>query len=322
VRRLSPAFLTMAMLGIVGLLVVAYIGKKLLAREAAPVVDNRISVPMALTDLEPGVRLTEAHLAMGPADRTKITRDTVLTNRVLIGRVVKNKITGAQPISTQDLYPPGERAPWKLEPGMVAVTMQVQPPFAAEKGQYVNVHFVPTADPDAEKTGGQIITLFRGVKVLDISSNSGMRSNLNVAFELTHEQSSIMLLAKDKGTLSFTYAPEGKGDGGVALSDEDRATLYEILHYTPTPEQKPEPPFRTDTFKGSRHGLNSFRGGLLIDDLYVNPNFQSNDNNTDPRYNRGNGAGSGNGNRGGNQQESGAGPSGPPSARLPQPPVL
>ena len=101
-RRITPALLTVVMLGVVGLLVVAYIGKKLLAREAPAPVDTRMSVPMALTELEPGTRITEAHLAMGPVDRTKVTRDTVLTSRVLLGRVVKNKIEAAQPLSTLD----------------------------------------------------------------------------------------------------------------------------------------------------------------------------------------------------------------------------
>jgi len=264
VRRLSPAFLTVAMLGVVGLLVVMYIGKKLLAREAPAPVDNRISVPMALADLEPGTRVTEAHLATGPADRSKIGRDVVLTSRVLVGRVVKNKITAAQPISSQDLYPPGESAPLQIDPGMVAVSVDAPGPFVARTHQYVNVHFTPAADPDSDRTGGSIMTLFDGVKVLAISGAGGGRMGTSVTLELTKEQANILLLARDKGTLNFTFAPSGKGTGVVGVSDEDRATLYEILGYSPEPPASRNPPVTTDVFIGKARSVNLFRDGRPI----------------------------------------------------------
>jgi len=272
VRRLSPAFLTVAMLGVVGLLVVMYVGKKLLAREAPAPVDNRISVPMALTDLEPGTRVLEAHLATGPADRTKIDRHVALSPRVLVGRVVKNKITATQPISTLDLYPPGEDAPLDIDPGMVAVVVGAPSPFVARRGEYVNVHFTPSSDPDSDLTGGRIMTLFQGVKVLQLVSTGRGGGEAGVKLELTKEQANILLLAQDKGTLNFTLAPEGKGTGVVAVSDADRATLYEILGYKPTPESPAIPPFSTDLFHGTSHGVNSFRNGRFVDDVQRDEN--------------------------------------------------
>jgi pilus assembly protein CpaB len=254
----------MAMLGVVGLLVALYVGKKLLARDTSPPRDAVINVPMALTDLEPGTRITEAHVAMGPALESKITRDVVRTSRVVVGRVVKNKLLAAQPIKTTDLYPPGQNAPLELEPGMVAVTVPLTSPTAAQRGQYVNVHFTPATDPDAAETGGQTMTLFRGVKILELAG--GGRGSASVTLELTREQSNILLLAKDRGTLNLVYAPEGKGNGGVAVSDEDRATLYEILNYHPKPETPPVPPFRTDVFRGSTRGSYYFRNGAQLDD--------------------------------------------------------
>lgn len=263
VRRMSPAFLTIAMLGVVGLLVVMYIGKKLLAREAPAPADTRLTVPMALSELEPGTRVTEAHLAMGPIDRSKVTRDTVLTSRVLVGRVVKNKINAAEPIKSLDLYPPGKNAPLEISPDMVAVSVSAPAPFVAEKGQYVNVHFIPSSAPDDEKTGGRILTLFQGVKVLELGAVGGGRSELNVTLELTREQANIILLARDKGALDFTFAPGGKGTGVVAVSDQDRATLYEILGYSPEPPEEPAPPFTTEIFSGPGRGVNTFRNGRL-----------------------------------------------------------
>ncbi|WP_437186185.1 Flp pilus assembly protein CpaB [Planctomicrobium sp. SH668] len=266
-RRLSPAFLTIAMLGVVGLLVVLYVGKKLLARDVAPPSNPSVNVPMALTDLEPGTRITDAHLATGPTSRADLGRDVVLTSRALVGRVVKNKITGAQPISSADLYPPGQNAPLIIEPGNVAATVAIDSPFAATRGQFVDVHFTPSADPDQEETGGTIMTLFRGVKILEISGSAANRNATNVTLELSREQSNIILLAKDRGSLNLVYAPEGRGSGVVGVSDEDRATLYEILGYKKKPEVPEVPPFQTELFQGTGgRDIHYFRDGRRIGD--------------------------------------------------------
>lgn len=270
-RRLSPALLTMVMLGVVGLLVVMYVGKKLLARDAGPPPDPTVSVPMSLTDLEPGTRITEAHIANGPSLRSKLTRDTVMNSRALVGRVVKNKILATEPIKSTDLYAPGQNAPLNLEPGMVAVTVPITAPFAATRGQYVDVHFTPSSDPDQESTGGRIMTLFKGVKILEMSA--GSRLGANVTLELTREQANIILLAKDRGTLNFVYAPEGKGTGGIAVNDQDRATLYEILGYTPKPPEPADPPFITEIFKGpgGSREARAYRNGRLQQSYFDSP---------------------------------------------------
>lgn len=274
-RRLSPALLTMVMLGVVGLLVVLYVGKKLLARDSGPPPDPTVSVPMSLTDLEPGVRITEAHLANGPTLRSKLARDVVLTNRSLVGRVVKNKILATQPIKSSDLYAPGQNAPLALEPGMVAVMVQMSSPFNAKVGQYIDIHFTPDTDPEKDETGGRIMTLFKGVKILEMTASNANRGSANVTLELTREQATVILLAKDKGTLNFVYAPEGKGNGGIALSNDDRATLYEILGYTPKPDVPPTPPYVTEVFKGPTHGSRLFKDGRVYDPSSFNFN-QSN----------------------------------------------
>lgn len=320
-RRLSPALLTMVMLGVVGLLVVLYVGKKLLARDSGPPPDPTVSVPMSLTDLEPGVRISEAHLANGPALRSKLARDVVLTNRSLVGRVVKNKILATQPIKSSDLYAPGQNPPLELEPGMVAVMVQMTSPFNAKTGQYVDVHFTPSADPDQEETGGRIMTLFKGVKILEMSASQANRGAANVTLELSREQATIILLAKERGTLHFVFAPEGKGSGGIALNDEDRATLYEILGYSPKPDVPPTPPYVTEIFKGPNHSAQSFRNGRVYDptnvhlngNLPVNPPRTGRYPQTPPGNMNTNPGGGGNYEAGGN---GGSLPSGP-SAALP-----
>lgn len=266
------------MLGVVGLLVALYFGKRLLARDVPAPVDELVSIPMALTDLEAGTRLTEAHVGMGSARQSKITRDVVRTSRVLVGRVVKNPIKAAQPISTLDLYPPGKSAPLDIAPGMVAVTLPLSSPVAAEVGQYVNVHFTPSSDPDNAETGGQILTLFNGVKILALTAQTqggGARGGVNVTLELTKEQSNIILLAKDRGTLNMVFNPEGKGTGGVAVNDADRATLYQILGYHPKPETKPVPPFQTEIFPGAGRKVNAYQDGVLTTVPDINNNAGS-----------------------------------------------
>ena len=91
-KRLSPAFLTMLMLLVVGGLVVMYVGKRLLAKpEVAK--EQTITVPMAVQDLPVGTVITEAHLAKGRILPSKLEAEHALTNGPLIGRVVKNPIT-------------------------------------------------------------------------------------------------------------------------------------------------------------------------------------------------------------------------------------
>jgi pilus assembly protein CpaB len=74
--------------------------------------------------------------------------------------------------------------------------------------------------------------------------------------ELTPEQANIILLAKDKGELNLTYTPDGQGDGGVALADDDRAFLEEILGLSPPPE--PKKPILTEHYRGAGRGVMAF----------------------------------------------------------------
>lgn len=266
--KLSPAFLTVGMLGVVGLLVTGYFAKKMFAVEQRPG-DPLINVPMALQNLTPGTKITDAHLALGPAREGSLSREIVRTSRILVGRVVKNAITAAEPISTLDLYGPGEGPAPDIEPGMRAVTVPISANTVAAAGQYVDVHFTPGSDPEAADNGGRIMTLFKGIKLLSIETNnrSTISDTASVTLELTPEQANIILLAKDRGDLNLVYTPEGKGHGGVAVNDEDRATLYEILGYTPKPAQDPVKPFETEVFRGSGRQVHSFRDGKYTDSL-------------------------------------------------------
>ncbi len=273
-RRLSPALLTMLMLGVIGLLVALYFGKKLFAKAEAPPTDELINIPMALTDLEPGTKITEAHVGLGKAYASNISRDVVRTNRVLVGRVVKTAITAAQPISTFDLYPVGQTPAPKIAPGLRAVTISMDDSNVIngviQPGQFVDVHFTPSVVPGGRNRGGMTMTLFKGVEVEAINGNSiatdaaGRAST--VTMELTPEQANIILLAKDKGQLNLVYNPEGKGLGTIALDDADRATLDQILGLKEEePEKEKDPAYVTETYSGAGRRLQQFRDGLRTD---------------------------------------------------------
>ena len=271
-KRLTPASLTMVMLVVVGLLVTGYVAKNLLARTDLPPEDPIVTVPMALADLKPGTIITEGHIATGRLRDSMMTPETIRSDRIVIGRVVKAPLRAAQPILTTDLYPPGEFPPLDLAPGMRAVPISPAGGSAAvdglvRPGQYVDVHFTPVSYRDQELTGGLTMTLFDGVKVLALNrSTSGgalvTRGENSITLELTEQQANIVILAQGKGDLALSYTNDGAGDGGIAVNREDRATLDEILGLAPLPV--PEEPFTSEIFYGSSRSVLRFEGQRQI----------------------------------------------------------
>jgi pilus assembly protein CpaB len=259
VKFLTPAFLTIILLLVVGGLVLAYVVKSLFAAEPEVAVERR-NFPMAIADLEPGTVLTAAHLAMGPYPVTETKSTFARSDSILIGRVVKTALKAAKPIDTLDLYPPGEGPKPDLAPGMRAVSINLNDGSAAvdglvKAGDYVDVHFSPTGYDDERFRGGLTMTMFKGVKVvkLDAASRASSRA---ITLELTPEQANILLLAERKGSLNMTYTPEGAGSGGVAIADADKAYFEEILGLAPAPE--PEKPFVTEHYQRGGRNTRAF----------------------------------------------------------------
>ena len=281
-KKISPAFLTLTMLGVVGMLVTLYFAKQMLATEAVVREDPVMQIPMALTDLAPGTLITEAHLGLGRALEDEISPNTVIKERVLVGRIVKEPIAAAEPISTVALYAPNEGPPLDIESGMRAVTLSVGDASNGmarllKVGQYVDVHFTPADLPEFDQSGGLIMTLFKGVKVLALNgvhsgNSSTRRTQASVTLELSPSQANIVLLAKDRGVLNLAYTPDGKGTGTIAVSTENRATLDQILGLAP-PEEKPAAPketaFVTETFAGGSRGMHSFVDGRRTDQFAI-----------------------------------------------------
>ncbi len=280
-RRLTPAVLTLIMFGVVGLLVAAYVAKNLLAREETVAQPTTRNVPMAVSDIPAGSVITANHLGMGPYPIERLDRDMLLVNRVIEGRVAKEDIKAAQPIRANQLYQPGELPSLsdKVGPGMRAVTVEVANSGAmvdglVKPGEYVDVLFTYNASGDSDQfQGGLTMRLFEGVKVIaynrSLQQSRIDRSGNRVTLELSGPQANIITLAKDRGALTLTYNPAGAGDGGLALTSEERVTLYEILGLKP---QSPDPvPFMSEVYRGSSRATTYFsdKGRLL--DGYIAP---------------------------------------------------
>ncbi|GAB4156930.1 MAG: hypothetical protein Tsb009_33950 [Planctomycetaceae bacterium] len=284
-KILTPARVTLLMLFAIGGLIAAYVAKGLMASDEAPVKIETRAVPMAVADLKPGTVITEAHLGLGrmPVNELSDYPGMLLDNRGIVGRVVRSPIRAGTPILSKQLYQPGERPPLEVGEGMRAVSVALSGQVALvdgriQPGQFVDVHMTPNAEArnDQRYRGGITLTLFKGVKVLAVNSGaSGSSSRLSpsgssnsVTLELTPGQANIIILAARRGEITLSYNPEGRGDGGVGVTDENRATLEEILGLRPVP--RPPQPFVSETFKGSSRTTLQFQNGRRLNDTRPN----------------------------------------------------
>lgn len=276
-RILTPARVTILMLLVVGGLVAFYVAKNVFAAdEPAPADSQTRAVPMAVSDLKPGTIVTEAHLGLGRLQTSKFKDypGMLLENRAIVGRVVKKPVLAGTPIISSDLFDPGEIPPLQVAAGMRAIAVSLKGQTALVDGrigpgQYVDVHMTVT---DSQRTdggnqprgGGVTLTLFKGVRVLAINSTTARalgRDNSNsVTLELTSGQANIMILAANRGEITLSYNPEGRGNGGVGVNNENRATLDEILGMTSA-----NGTYEIEAYRGSGRSTLKFRGGKRVD---------------------------------------------------------
>jgi pilus assembly protein CpaB len=275
-KRLTPAAVTLMTVVVIGLLVTAYFAKMLMAEEPkarlldrpeAATIEFR-EIPLTLSPLEPGTQLTAAHLGTGRVPVNALGPETLLAEKGLIGRVVKEAIPAGRPIRSNQLYPLGQRPPLAVSSGMRAVSVSFSPRGSfvgglLQKGQYVDVYLTPRLDNNQSSRlrDGVTVTLLTGVRVLAVgetpeTESAKSESANTVTLELTPEQANILILAHEKGEIALGYNPDGKGNGGVAVKSQDRATMDEILglnHPEPaTPVKAVSPkPFTSETFKGT-----------------------------------------------------------------------
>ncbi|WP_166825019.1 Flp pilus assembly protein CpaB [Thalassoroseus pseudoceratinae] len=275
-KKLTPALVTLLMLGVVGLLIGVYIFKKLTAGDDVAEAPRTRNVPMAIADIESGTLITEAHLGQGPVLTDEMERDTLLNNRVIVGRVAKTEIKRATAIRSGNLFPPNEGPALEVADGMRAVTVVVGPnddlvDGLVRVGTYVDMLFSPDNTNDPRMQGGTTLTLLKGIKVLALnrtmrSTNRVDRGGNTATLEVTPQQAIILTEVQRGGNITLALNPDGRNGTGVSVSSDDRASLEEILDLEPIPE--PTPPFATEIFKGGARDVLRFREGERTD---VNP---------------------------------------------------
>lgn len=290
--KLTPWMLTVAAFGIISLLAVGFLFKKLMAspvEEQKP--PERRVLPMAITEIEPGTVITRAHVGNGPGKLgEKLAEDTFLSLDGVIGRIAKEKISAAVPLRGSMFYAPGDHPGLKVAAGKQAVVVRVSETTAVlsqklKPEQHVDV--LLTVDgvgsggtSRLQSTGGSTgnaseygdamtATLFKGVKILSMSrgyattSLQGSESN-NVTLELDEEQARVISLAQRNGQIDLVYNADGAGSGGIDIqaSEKDRITLQEILGIKP-PKEK-EKPFKTEHYRGGGSSSSYFENGERV----------------------------------------------------------
>lgn len=268
-KRLTPATVTLLMLVVVGALITAYVARKLFAKTPVVAQVGTRLVPMAVADLEPGTIIRSEHLGEGPIRTDSMERDMLLSNRVIIGRTVKEPIKRAEAIRGGQLHAIDYKAPIEITDGMHAVTVgtgdytTIVDGFISP-GDFVDVHFSTSSSSDERYRGGFTTTLLKGVKVIGLNKQSrgvgsAQRSGNTVTLEVYPAQSNVLIEADKRGQITLTYNPTGKGTGGISVESEDRAYFDELLGLKPLPE--PEKPYEMEFYTGSGRGVVLFQDG-------------------------------------------------------------
>lgn len=290
--KLTPWMLTAAAFGIISLLAVGFLFKKLMATPVAEVKPPEAKVlPMAITEIEPGTVITRAHIGNGRAKIGEaLPQDTFLAIDSVVGRIARVKITAAVPLQGAMFYAPGDHPGLKVAAGKQAVVVRVSETTAVlsqklKPEQHVDVLLTidgvgSGGSNRLQSTGGSVAsaasygdamtaTLFKGVKILSMSkgytatSLQGSDSH-NVTLELDEEQARIVSLAQRKGEIDLVYNENGPGNGGIEIeaSEKDRITLKEILGIKPQKEK--EKPFKTEHYRGGGRSSSYFEDGERV----------------------------------------------------------
>ncbi|MFN0199670.1 MAG: Flp pilus assembly protein CpaB [Planctomycetaceae bacterium] len=257
-KNLTPAKVSLLMFGIVGFLIIAFVAKRMMAVDEPPPEVTTRNIPMLVSEIAEGTVISASHLGLGPINIQNLTPDILLSNRAIVGRVAKVKISAATPLRADMLYQIGQLPQPDIGKDMRAVSVSLAETVAIvdgliKPGDFVDVHLTASDSArDDRLQGGLTMILFRGVRIVAINRNYAQgpveNSGNNVTLELTQEQANIMILAQKYGGVTLTYSPDGKGNGGLALDSKDRVTLEQILGLKPIP--KPGPPYFAEIFRG------------------------------------------------------------------------
>lgn len=266
------------------------------------------TVPMALTDLEPGTVITSQHVGMGPIRTDLLERDMFLTNRGIVGRVVKERITAAQPLRSSALYAPGELPDLKVGAGKVAYSMSLRDRVQMvdgmiKPGNRVDIMWyreVRTfANNIVESEGASAVMLMKGIKILAINRttaalNASGREN-TLTLEVTQPQAMALTMAVKNGTLEFLYS-KSLGDDPDSiqskLDDDMKLTMRELMGIKKVDTPKPysiehyRPGGRTGVQRFDKNGINLDMSPIFnpyrVDRRWYQDQIQNQTNDPDP----------------------------------------
>jgi len=280
--KLTPWLLTLVAFAVICLMAVTFFFKKLWATEVvqAPPIPAR-TMPMAITEIQPGTVITMKHIGSGPVGAdAKLAPDSIISLQSLVGRIAKSQIPAAVPLQGSMFYAIGDYPSLEIQDGMRAVPISIDDPTSVlsgmiKPGQFVDVYMTTDAGggnqlqsaggSDAANRKGMTVTLFKGAKVVAFSRNvTGGGSNQTVTLELDEDEARIMLLAQQKGRIALTYNPTGSGTGGINIKTEnDRVTVEQLLGLTEEPKAKK--PFKTEQYHGAGRTSSYWRDGERVD---------------------------------------------------------
>lgn len=285
--KLTPWMLSVAAFGLIAVMAATYFVQKLWAKDvvvAAPIPAR--TMPMAITEIEPGTVITMKHIGNGPVGpESALAPDTIRNLDAIVGRIAKERIPSAIPLQGSMFYSVGDYPTLQIDSGKRGVTVNVDDATAIlsgmiKTGQYVDVHMTTDAETSnrLQSTSGSrfagrsgmTATLFKGVKVVAMNRgavNSSLQGGAglhNVTLELDENQALVMLLAQEKGRIALTYNPTGAGVGGIDVKPEnDRVTMEQLLGMSDQPADKP---FKTESYRGVGRSSALWRDGERIDD--------------------------------------------------------
>lgn len=253
---LTPARLTLLMLLLVAGLVVVYFAKNLWARERPVAVVPPRNMPVPLTDIEPGTEITEQNLGLSPMQVSDLTPDMLANNRVVVGRIAREKLVAGTPIKTTQLYAPGVKPPLEVAEGYHAVTIDIAGAAGILNGllqpnDRCDVQLTVDGNQDERYRGGIALTLFKRVRILAVNGRvrpaAISQTSNSVTLELTRAQVNIARMAEKRGTITLVSNSANEEGEGVNVANGERVTWEEILQLPP--KQEPKAPFTAQIYR-------------------------------------------------------------------------
>lgn len=249
--RLSPGTLVVAVIAILLAMTGAFTVRQFLERDA---VDGNvkaevapITVPVAVTHLEPGRKLREsdfATLTLSPENfaKSKYSKVAFISEvEQLIGRVIREELVMGMTVGPEGLYPEGTgpTVADQLPAGMRAVTVKVSGSgfvdgFAAP-GTVVDVLFRSSAT-DGEAIPETTITALHGIEILAVDTSpypfslpepspggaTTPREDVRVTFAVRPTQATMLKALEDRGEISLALRPnEATEQVVVGASDQE-----------------------------------------------------------------------------------------------------